>query len=174
MKTGGRAEYSGSLDSIEKAVIPIEPAIEAPFVSNCIQTSLVGQYNTKWSISLVYVRKPLINVIRAISPYLGVWSVRAVFKWRSLSLAKSAYWFWRDASVWRWIIDNSLFFGSSDPCSEPSVNVALSRPSFKRNFVILYQVWKKFNELSLFDFVYCSIGCIQTDELLRYVRFLFL
>ena len=138
-----------------------------------MQTSLVGQYSTKWPISLVYVLKPLTNVIRAIWSYLGVWSVGAVFKWRSLSLTKSAYWFWRDAFVWRWINDNPLFFGSSDPSSESSVNVALSRPSFKRNFVILYQVWKKFNELSLFDFVYCSIGWIQTDELFRYVRFLF-
>ena len=51
MKTGGRAEYSGILDSIVMAVIAIEPAIEGPFVSNCIQMSLL---------------KPLTNVIRAI------------------------------------------------------------------------------------------------------------
>ena len=31
-----------------------------------MQTRLMGQYNTKWLISLVYVLKPLINAIRAI------------------------------------------------------------------------------------------------------------
>jgi len=171
MKTGGRAEYSGSLDSIVMAVIVIEPAIEGPFVSNCIQMSLM--VSTVQNDPLASFMRWNRWQIKAIWPYLGVWSVGAVFKWRSLSLAKSAYWFRRDAFVWRWIIDNTLFFGSSDPSSESSVNVALSRPSFKRNFVMLYQVWKKFNELSLFDFVYCSIGWIQTDELFRYVRFLF-
>lgn len=41
-------EYSGSLDdSIVMAVIAIEPAVEGPFVSNCIQMSLMGQYSTK-------------------------------------------------------------------------------------------------------------------------------
>ena len=49
------------------ALIAIEPAVKAPFVWNSRQTSLMGQYNTKWPISLVYVLKPLINVIRAIA-----------------------------------------------------------------------------------------------------------
>ena len=44
MKTGGRAEYSGSLDSIVMAVIATEPAIEAPlFQTACrrVQVSTI-------------------------------------------------------------------------------------------------------------------------------------
>ena len=42
---------------------------QSSFCLNCIQTSVMGQYNTKWSISLVYVLKPLTNLITAISHF---------------------------------------------------------------------------------------------------------
>ena len=48
------------------AVITVEPAGKASFVLGCIQTRLMGQYNAKWPISLVYMWKPLITVITAI------------------------------------------------------------------------------------------------------------
>jgi len=47
MKTGGRAEYSGSLDSIVMAVIVIEPAIEGPFCFKLHTDESNGQYSTK-------------------------------------------------------------------------------------------------------------------------------
>ena len=49
------------------AVIAVEPAGKASFVLGCIQTRLMGQYNGKWPISLVYMSKPLITVITAIA-----------------------------------------------------------------------------------------------------------
>ena len=48
------------------AVITVEPAGKASFVLGCIQTRLMGQYNGKWPVSLVYMSKPLITVITAI------------------------------------------------------------------------------------------------------------
>ena len=48
------------------AVITVEPAGKAYFVLGCIQTRLMGQYNRKSPISLVYMSKPLIAVIAAI------------------------------------------------------------------------------------------------------------
>ena len=47
------------------AVITVDPASKASFVYRCMQTSLTGQYNGKWAISLVYVSKPLITIITA-------------------------------------------------------------------------------------------------------------
>ena len=49
------------------AVITVEPACKASFVLGCIQTRLMGQYNGKWPISLVYMSKPLMTVITAIA-----------------------------------------------------------------------------------------------------------
>ena len=50
--------------------ITVEPASKAIFVLGCIQTRLMGQYNGKWPISLVYKSKPLITVIAAIGTLL--------------------------------------------------------------------------------------------------------
>ena len=48
------------------AVITVEPADKISFVYNCMQTSLRGQYNGKWTISLVCVSRPLVTIIRDI------------------------------------------------------------------------------------------------------------
>ena len=58
-------KYSSSL-VLSIAVITVEPAGKVSFVLGCIQTRLMGQYNGKWPISLVYMSKPLITVITAI------------------------------------------------------------------------------------------------------------
>ena len=47
------------------AVITVEPADKIPFVYNCMQTRLRGQYNGKWPITLVCVSRPLVTVITA-------------------------------------------------------------------------------------------------------------
>ena len=60
------------------AVITVEPAGKAPFVLGCIQTRLVGQYNGKWPISLVYMSKPLVTVITAISASFNIHRVRNI------------------------------------------------------------------------------------------------
>ena len=52
--------------SVRIAVITVEPPGKSSFVLGCIQTRLMGQYNGKWPISLVYMSKPLITVITAI------------------------------------------------------------------------------------------------------------
>ena len=41
------------------AVIAVEPAVKAPLVYNCIQMSLMVEYNTKCPICFVYALKPL-------------------------------------------------------------------------------------------------------------------
>lgn len=48
------------------AVITVKPEGEASIVYSCMQRKLIGQYNKKITISLVYVSKPLKHVIRAI------------------------------------------------------------------------------------------------------------
>ena len=48
------------------AVIAVEPTGKAFFVYSYVKTRLMGQYNGKWPLSLVYVLKPLITAIRAI------------------------------------------------------------------------------------------------------------
>ena len=45
----------------------IEPAGKASFVSRCMQTRLIVQNSGKGPISLVYVSKPLITAITAIT-----------------------------------------------------------------------------------------------------------
>jgi len=54
------------------AVITVEPADKISFVYNCMHTRLRGQYNGKWSISLVYVSRPLVTVITAICLFYKV------------------------------------------------------------------------------------------------------
>ena len=49
------------------AVITVVPMGKASFVYSYGKRRLMGQYNGKWSISLVYALKLLITVIRAIS-----------------------------------------------------------------------------------------------------------
>ena len=48
------------------AVITVEPTEKIPFVYNCMQRRLRGQYNGKWPITLVCVSRPLVTVITAI------------------------------------------------------------------------------------------------------------
>ena len=49
------------------AVIAVAPTGKASFVYSYEQTRLMGQYNRKCPLSLVYVLKPLITPIRAIT-----------------------------------------------------------------------------------------------------------
>ena len=65
------------------AVITVEPAGKASFVLGCIQTRLMGQYNGKWPISLVYMSKPLITVIAAIEAL--EWHTRHTWAWKLLA-----------------------------------------------------------------------------------------
>ena len=61
--------FSGARSQQRKdvAVIKVEPAgTEASLVCSCMQTRLVGQYNGKQPVGLVYVSKPLITVVAAI------------------------------------------------------------------------------------------------------------
>ena len=51
--------------AIAIAVIAVAPTGKASFVYSYAQTRLMGQYNGKWPLSLVYVLKPLITVIGA-------------------------------------------------------------------------------------------------------------
>ena len=67
-------------DTLWIAVITVEPAGKASFVLGRIQTRLMGQYNGKWPISLVYMSKPLITVIAAIGT---AWRYSGS-KWRQL------------------------------------------------------------------------------------------
>ena len=52
--------------NITVAVIAVAPTGKASFVCSSVQTRVRGQYNGKWSFSLVYMLKPLTTAIRAI------------------------------------------------------------------------------------------------------------
>ena len=69
ISTNGKAPLHShiNLQHLTIAVIAVASTLKASFVySRYVQTKLMGQFNGKWSISLVYVLKPLITAIRAI------------------------------------------------------------------------------------------------------------
>ena len=61
-------------------IVAVAPTGKASFVYSYVQTRLMGQYNGKWPISLVYVLKPLITAIRAI--VIGLLKIYFVPFWR--------------------------------------------------------------------------------------------
>ena len=68
-------------------VITVELTSKASFVYNCMPTKLMGQYNAKWHISLIYVSKPVIPVISAIALcYTQFTSIRTLkCQWSEIS-----------------------------------------------------------------------------------------
>ena len=65
-------------------IVAVAPKGKASFVYSYVQTRLMGQYNGKWPISVVYVLKPLITAIRAIVIglvkiyFVPFWQLRAI------------------------------------------------------------------------------------------------
>ena len=63
-------------------VIAVAPTSKVSFVCSYVQARLKGQYHGKWPFSLVYVLKPLITAIRAISSSNGfLWWLVTVNRW---------------------------------------------------------------------------------------------